>query len=237
MRLNLPAQSPSGRCSRIWASGPLSCCLRCCQHCCCWPHWAEYLLSEQLFLRSCLKSSQTVVDPLYSASSTSSPSHSHTQVRQELFKHFRDLVACVALNVQSILETSDCSSVTNALVRCIDDYINVWKAYGRSLANAIAINALSLTKNESHLLERTLTEPILPLMTEPIDRLTELAEHLNKLAESHLHKQDSSSDNYKRTSYRCLEAHAVLSAGCKAAETTRLFWESCSAKLAGIELF
>lgn len=227
MRLNLPAQSPSGRCSRIWASGPLSCCLRCCHTCCCWPHWAEYLLSEQLFLRSCLKTSQTVVDPLDALTSASS-------VRRVLFKHFRDLLACVALNVQSILEMSDCSSVTNALVRWIDDNAQVWKAYGRALANTIAVHALSLTKSETNSLERSPSDPILPLMMEPLDRLKQVAEHLDKLAESHLNKQDSSSDSYKLASHQCVDLHSILIADCKAAETTRLFWDSCSTKLAGM---
>lgn len=231
MKLNLPAQSPSGRCCRIWASGALSCCLRCCHSCYCWPHWAEYLLSEQLFLRSCLKTVQTVIDPLEAA--LSSPSHCHAQVRGELFKHFRDLVACVAVNVQSILELNDCSRATNTLVRCVDEYIKVWKSYGRALANAIAINALSLSKSECNVLERSQSEAVLPLMMEPIDRLKEVAEHLDKLAESHLQRQDSISENYERARRQCLETHAGLTGDCTAAETTRTFWESCSAKLAG----
>ena len=234
MRLNLPAQSPTGRPSRVWATGPLSCCLRCNQSCCCWPHWSEFVLSEQLFLRSCLKVCKGILDHL-EAPTTSA-------IRRELFDRYRDLVACTAVNVHSLIDSDNCSNLSIAIVHWVGEYMQVWREYGRVLCNATVVHSLALSKTENALLDpefiqqggvgRSGGDFFNTLMNEPLGRLKEYAAHLEKLIESHVDRNDT--DCYKLASQQCLDVSAVLLHECQSADTTRAFWDSCSAKLTGI---
>lgn len=235
MRLNLPAQSPSGIPSRIWATGPLSCCLRCCHSCCCWPHWSDFVLSEQLFLRGCLKVCRGIIDHLDSMAPT---------VRREFFDRYRDLTAAVAVNVHSLIETDNCANLSIALVRWINEYMQVWRAYGQALSNAIIVHAFTLSKSENGLIDHEILNKtnsdknsgdlISMVMNEPLSRLKEYAAQLEKFTESHLHRNDNSNTLYKIASQQCLDMAAALEQECRSAELTRSFWDSCSTKLAGI---
>ena len=239
MRLNLPTQSPPGVVGqynhRIWASGPLSCCLRSSHAPCCWPQLTEFILSEQLFLQSCAKVSRSVFDQLDTSSAP--------PVRRELFERYRDLMACTAWNVHSLLEApvSNCVSQNIALVRWIEEYAHLWISYGRALCNALVLNkteALLLDHLWSDLLKRSnapgkATHPLQAVMLEPIARLTEYSLFLLKLAESH---KDSTAEFFTRAHQRCHDVSVALQTDCQNADITRAFWDSCSTKLAGITI-
>ena len=244
MRLNLPAQSPPGAGGqsnqRIWASGSLSCCLRSSHASCCWPQLAEFLLSEQLFLRGCAKVSRGVFDQL---DTTSAPA-----VRRELFDHYRQLMACTACNVHSLLEapSTSCAGQSVALVRWIEEYAQLWMSYGRALCNATAVNALVLNKTEALLLDHLWPDllqkstapgksshPLQAVMLEPIARLAEYALQLGKMAECHVNRKDATAEWCTQAEQRCRDISAALELDCQSADTTRAFWDSCSSKLAG----
>ena len=238
MRLNLPAQSPTGRPSRVWATGPLSCCLRCNQICPCWPHWSEFVLSEQLFLRNCLKVVRGIFDHLESSPSTTSA------IRRELFDRYRDLMACTAVNVHSLIESDNCDNLSIGLVRWINEFMHVWRTYGQALCNATVVHALALNKSENALLDpeyiqqgsvgRAGSDILATLMNEPLGRLKDYSSHLGKLIESHLQRNDKNIDCYKHASQQCLNIAADLMQDCRTADLTKSFWESCSTKLTGI---
>lgn len=232
MRLNLPAQSPNGKPSRVWATGPLSCCLLCNQSCRCWPHWSEFVLSEQLFLRNCLKVARGILDQLESSTTNSA-------VRRELFDRYRDLMACTAVNVHSLIETDDCANLSIGLVRWINEYMHVWRSYGQALCNATVVHSLVLSKSENALLDpeifpqvrRPGSDNFATLMNEPLGRLKEYSIHLENLIESHRQRNDKNMDRYKYASQRCLDMAATLMQECRTADLTKAFWDSCSAKL------
>lgn len=237
MRLNLPAQSPNGKPSRVWATGPLSCCLLCNQSCRCWPHWSEFVLSEQLFLRNCLKVARGILDQLESSTTNSA-------VRRELFDRYRDLMACTAVNVHSLIETDDCANLSIGLVRWINEYMHVWRSYGQALCNATVVHSLVLSKSENALLDpeifpqvrRPGSDNFATLMNEPLGRLKEYSIHLENLIESHRQRNDKNMDRYKYASQRCLDMAATLMQECRTADLTKAFWDSCSAKLTGMYL-
>lgn len=236
-RLNLPAQSPTGRPSRVWATGPLSCCLLCNQSCRCWPHWSEFVLSEQLFLRNCLKIVRGIFDQLESLTTTSA-------VRRELFNRYRDLMDCTAVNVHSLIESDNCANLNIGLVRWINEYMHVWRSYGQALCNAIVVHSLVLNKSENALLDpeflhqegvgRPGSGTLSALMNEPLGRLQEYSTHLDNLVESHIHRNDKNIERYKYASQRCLDMAATLMQECRTADLTKAFWDSCSAKLTGM---
>ena len=240
MRLNLPAQSPTGCPSRVWATGPLSCCLRCNQNCPCWLNWSEFILSEQLFLRGCLKVCLGIFDPL-----TTTSSSTLTAVRRDLFDRYRDLVASVAVNVHSLIESDSCHSLNIGLIRWIDDYVHIWQEYGRALCDATVVHAMTLSKTENGLVNPELIqqlggvgrsggEILTAVMNEPLSRMTDYVQHLDKFVEAHRHRNDDPSvDDYKRASHLCAEVAAGLALDCQSAEQTRSFWDSCSVKLSG----
>ena len=244
MRLNLPVQSPSsspatGNIKRIWAAGSLSCCLRSDGSCCnCWPHWTEFLLSEQLFLRQMLQVSRALFKHLSDSNATGACALS----RRELFKRYENLTACSAFNVHLLLESAgnnSCSSHNIALVRWIDEFIRIYRSYGRAYSNALAVSALVPSKTELPVLEPLWPDllqyslasgkssPLPSLMAEPIGRLREYVLHLEKLANSH-----PSDCFYRQAARKCQEASSALELECQSADITRSFWDSCSIKLA-----
>lgn len=244
MRLNLPAQSPPGvgqSNQRVWASGSLSCCLRSSHASCCWPQLTEFLISEQLFLRSCGKVSRGVIEQL---DTTSAPA-----VRRELFDHYRELMACTACNVHSLLEapSTTCAGQSLALVRWIEEYVQLWTSYGRALCNATAVNGLVLNKTEALLLDHLwsdllqkstapgkVSHPLQTVMFEPVARLTEYALQLGKLADCHVGRKDATTEWCIQAGQRCRDISVALEMEWQSADTTRAFWDSCSSKLAGL---
>ena len=68
----------------------------------------------------------------------------------------------------------------------------------------------------------------------PLFRLKEYAAHLDKFIESHVGRNDTSTDCYKLANQQCLDVSTVLLHECQSTDTTRAFWDSCSAKLTGI---
>ena len=254
MRLNLPVQSPHGLAinQRIWASGSLSCCCCSFQSCVCSSQWVELILSEQLFFRTCANVATSVFPHLLPLGSDSQI----TSVRQELFAQYRRLISALAYNIHSLadIQCADRSSELHplAIVRWIDEYIEIYRSYTRALCNALVINAFALNKQESTSLDKvwpgiveifaeakgTKTfNPFHMIMQEPVGRLKEYSFHLKKLVAAH----PTVTATGKERPDTCLieaarryeETGKAMEAECQSADATRAFWESCSTKLTG----
>ena len=116
--------------------------------CGCTELWTEFLISEQLFLRSCFNVFHAVFDALLPASGTNTSS-----ARMVLFGYYRQLVASVAYNVHTLLKVPY-SGKDVAVIRWMEEYIQLYECYSQAFCNALVVNAFHLSKTEAVQLDK-----------------------------------------------------------------------------------